>query len=72
MKNITAGANGLFALLKHDLAYRKMSPVDWCPNCNTTLAREQVWVRTATVKRCGTPVIKKDLEQWFFRTTGMR
>src|SRR5688572_7161170 len=30
-------------LFKHGLAYKKMSPVDWCPNCNTTLAREQVW-----------------------------
>ena len=28
---------------KHGLAYKKLSPVDWCPNCNTTLAREQVW-----------------------------
>ncbi|HOV06851.1 MAG TPA: leucine--tRNA ligase [Anaerolineaceae bacterium] len=56
-------------LFKHDLAYRKMSPVDWCPNCNTTLAREQVWGEDRHCERCGTPVIKKDLEQWFFRTT---
>ena len=56
-------------LYKHDLAYRKMSPVDWCPNCNTTLAREQVWGEDRHCERCGTPVIKKDLEQWFFRTT---
>ncbi len=56
-------------LHKHDLAYRKMSPVDWCPNCNTTLAREQVWGEDRHCERCGTPVIKKDLEQWFFRTT---
>jgi leucyl-tRNA synthetase len=54
---------------KNDLAYRKMSPVDWCPNCNTTLAREQVWGEDRHCERCGTPVIKKDLEQWFFRTT---
>jgi leucyl-tRNA synthetase len=45
------------------------SPVDWCPNCNTTLAREQVWGDDRHCERCGTPVIKKDLEQWFFRTT---
>jgi leucyl-tRNA synthetase len=51
------------------LAYRKMSPVDWCPNCNTTLAREQVWGEDRHCERCGTPVIKKNLEQWFFRTT---
>ncbi|MBA4420683.1 MAG: leucine--tRNA ligase [Anaerolinea sp.] len=54
---------------KNDLAYRKMSPVDWCPNCNTTLAREQVWGDDRHCERCGTPVIKKNLEQWFFRTT---
>jgi leucyl-tRNA synthetase len=56
-------------LYKHNLAYRKMSPVDWCPNCNTTLAREQVWGDDRHCERCGTPVIKKNLEQWFFRTT---
>jgi leucyl-tRNA synthetase len=56
-------------LLKHNLAYRKMSPVDWCPHCNTTLAREQVWGEDRHCERCGTPVIKKDLEQWFFKTT---
>ena len=56
-------------LYKNGLAYRKMSPVDWCPNCNTTLAREQVWGEDRHCERCGTPVIKKDLEQWFFRTT---
>ncbi|MFL7869261.1 MAG: leucine--tRNA ligase, partial [Anaerolineales bacterium] len=56
-------------LYKHGMAYRKMSPVDWCPNCNTTLAREQVWGEDRHCERCGTPVIKKDLEQWFFTTT---
>ena len=53
----------------NDMAYRKMSPVDWCPNCNTTLAREQVIGDNRVCERCGTPVIKKDLEQWFFRIT---
>lgn len=56
-------------LYKHGLAYRKMSPVDFCPNCNTTLAREQVWGDDRHCERCETPVIKKDLEQWFFKTT---
>jgi len=56
-------------LYKHGLAYRKMSPVDFCPSCNTTLAREQVWGEDRHCERCNTPVIKKDLEQWFFRTT---
>lgn len=56
-------------LFNHGLAYRKKSPVDWCPNCNTTLAREQVWGEDRHCERCGTPVIKKNLEQWFFKTT---
>jgi len=56
-------------LYKMGLAYRKMSAVDWCPHCNTTLAREQVWGDDRHCERCGTPVIKKNLEQWFFRAT---
>ena len=56
-------------LYKMGLAYRKMAAVDWCPHCNTTLAREQVWGEDRHCERCGTPVIKKDLEQWFFKTT---
>ena len=54
---------------KHGLAYKTKSAVDWCPNCNTTLAREQVWGDDRHCERCKTPVIKKDLEQWFFRIT---
>jgi leucyl-tRNA synthetase len=56
-------------LYKMGLAYRKMSAVDWCPHCNTTLAREQVWGEDRHCERCGTPVIKKNLDQWFFKTT---
>lgn len=56
-------------LVEMGLAYRKMSAVDFCPNCNTTLAREQVWGDDRHCERCGTPVIKKDLEQWFFKIT---
>ena len=51
------------------VAYKAFSPVDFCPQCNTTLAREQVWGEDRHCERCGTPVIKKDLEQWFFRIT---
>jgi leucyl-tRNA synthetase len=51
------------------LAYKKMAPVDFCPHCNTTLAREQVWGEDRHCERCGTPVIKKDLDQWFFKIT---
>ncbi len=56
-------------MFNHDLAYKKMSPVDWCPKCNTTLAREQVWGEDRHCERCKTPVVKKNLEQWFFRIT---
>ncbi len=56
-------------LFKAGLAYRKLSAVDWCPSCNTTLAREQVIGDNRVCERCGTPVIKKDLEQWFFKST---
>lgn len=51
------------------LAYKKMSPVDFCPTCNTTLAREQVWGDDRHCERCSTPVIRKDLDQWFFKIT---
>jgi len=54
---------------KHGLAYRTFAPVDWCPSCNTTLAREQVKGEERVCERCGTPVIKKDLDQWLFRIT---
>ena len=56
-------------LYKQGLAYRKMSAVDWCPKDNTTLAREQVVGENRVCDRCGTPVVKKNLEQWFFRAT---
>ncbi len=51
------------------LVYRKKAPVDFCPHCNTTLAREQVWGEDRHCERCGTPVVKKELEQWFWRIT---
>jgi leucyl-tRNA synthetase len=56
-------------LFKHGLAYKKMAAVDWCPKDNTTLAREQVVGEDRVCERCGTPVVKKNLEQWFFRIT---
>lgn len=51
------------------IAYKKFSPVDFCPQCNTTLAREQVWGEDRHCERCETPVIKKELNQWFFKIT---
>lgn len=56
-------------LFKKGLAYHKLSPVNFCPNCNTTLANEQVWGDDRHCERCGTPVIKKNLAQWFFKIT---
>jgi leucyl-tRNA synthetase len=51
------------------LAYRAYSPVDFCPQCNTTLAREQVWGEDRHCERCNTQVVKKELNQWFFKIT---
>lgn len=54
-------------LYENGLAYRKKAPVNWCPSCMTVLANEQVL--DGACERCGTPVIKKDLTQWFFKIT---
>jgi leucyl-tRNA synthetase len=51
------------------LAYRAMAPVDWCPKDQVVLAREQVEGVNRVCWRCGTPVVKRDLEQWFLRIT---
>ncbi|MGQ4809993.1 Leucine--tRNA ligase [Candidatus Entotheonellaceae bacterium PAL068K] len=51
------------------LAYKQLAPVDFCPTCNTTLAREQVWGDDRHCERCSTPVVKKNLDQWFFKIT---
>ncbi|MCC7353810.1 MAG: leucine--tRNA ligase [Anaerolineae bacterium] len=56
-------------LYEMGLAYKQFAPVDFCPKDNTTLAREQVWGEDRHCERCGTPVIKKNLDQWFFRIT---
>jgi leucyl-tRNA synthetase len=56
-------------MFKQGLAYKKMAPVDWCPKDQTVLAREQVIGEERVCERCHTPVVKKDLEQWFFRIT---
>ncbi len=54
--------------LENGLAYRAEAPVNWCPSCATVLANEQV-VGDGVCDRCGTSVVKKDLEQWFFAIT---
>ncbi len=54
-------------MFERGLAYRKRSTVNWCPSCNTVLANEQVI--DGTCWRCGSVVVHRDLEQWFFRIT---
>ncbi|WP_406566333.1 leucine--tRNA ligase [Acaricomes phytoseiuli] len=54
-------------LFERGLAYRKNSPVNWCPKDQTVLANEQVV--NGACERCGTPVTKKNLNQWYFRVT---
>lgn len=54
---------------KHGMAYKKFSAVDWCPSCNTTLAREQVIGDERRCERCGSLVTKRDLDQWYFKIT---
>ena len=53
--------------LEHGLAYKKKSFVNWCPSCETVLANEQVV--QGQCERCDSVVVKKDLEQWYFKTT---
>jgi leucyl-tRNA synthetase len=55
-------------LYEAGLAYRAKAPVNWCPTCQTVLANEQV-VGEGMCERCGAAVIRKMLEQWFFRIT---
>ncbi|HEX5527388.1 MAG TPA: leucine--tRNA ligase [Solirubrobacterales bacterium] len=54
-------------LFERGLAYRTEAPVQWCPKDATVLANEQVV--DGRCERCGTEVIQKSLEQWFFRIT---
>ncbi|MBP9198895.1 MAG: leucine--tRNA ligase [Gemmatimonadales bacterium] len=54
-------------LFKAGKAYKKKAAVNWCPNCKTVLANEQV--ENGLCERCKTPVEQRFLEQWFFRIT---
>ncbi len=55
-------------MLERGLAYRAMGAVWWCPQDQTVLANEQV-LDGNICERCGSEVIKRDLEQWYFRIT---
>ena len=52
---------------KKGLAYKKESPVNWCPSCATVLANEQIV--DGECERCKTAVTKKSLSQWYFKIT---
>ncbi len=54
-------------LYEKGLAYRKNSAVNWCPDCQTVLANEQVVA--GLCERCDNPVTKKKLNQWYFKIT---
>ncbi|MSQ12813.1 MAG: leucine--tRNA ligase [Dehalococcoidia bacterium] len=52
---------------KHGLAYRTRAPAVWCPSCQTVLANEQVVA--GRCERCETPITRREMDQWFLRTT---
>jgi leucyl-tRNA synthetase len=54
-------------LYKRGLAYRGKAPVNWCPTDQTVLANEQVI--DGRCERCGSVVVQRELEQWFFKIT---
>ncbi|MEK6889274.1 MAG: leucine--tRNA ligase [Nanoarchaeota archaeon] len=54
-------------LFEKGLAYRKKAPVNWCETCQSVLANEES--EGGKCWRCGNEVVKKDLEQWFFKIT---
>ena len=54
-------------LFKNGLAYQKLAPVNWCPQCNTVLAAEQA--AGGSCERCDTLVEQRPMRQWFLRTS---
>lgn len=54
-------------MYKNGLAYRKKSPVNWCPSCGTVLSDEQV--ENGECERCGSEVERRNMEQWFWKIT---
>jgi len=58
-----------FFLKMHEmgLAYKKLTQVNWCEHDQATLSNEQA--SGGICWRCGNPVTKKDLQQWFLKTT---
>ncbi len=54
-------------MMERGLAYKKASVVNWCPDCETTLANEEVI--DGKCWRCKNPVRQKELDQWFIKIT---
>jgi leucyl-tRNA synthetase len=54
-------------MFEKGLAFKKSSSVNWCESCQTVLANEQV--EDECCWRCGTEVVDKELDQWFFKIT---
>ncbi|MDB4979211.1 MAG: leucyl-tRNA synthetase, partial [Candidatus Peribacteria bacterium] len=54
-------------MFKNGLSYKKLGNVNWCPKDQTVLANEQV--TDGKCERCGTDVIQKPLEQWYWKIT---
>ncbi|HOS87880.1 MAG TPA: leucine--tRNA ligase [Candidatus Pacearchaeota archaeon] len=54
-------------LYEHNLAYKKILPINWCPSCKTGLANEEVV--SGCCERCGAKVTKKELNQWVLKIT---
>ena len=55
------------SVLQKRTGIQKENPVNWCPDCQTVLANEQVV--DGVCERCGAPVGKKNLSQWYFKIT---
>ena len=54
-------------MMDKGLAYKKSAAVNWCPECETVLANEQV--EEECCWRCDNKVVQKELDQWFFKIT---
>ena len=53
--------------LEHGLAYKKKATGNWCPDCKTTLANEDV--KAGRCWRCDAEIIQKEIDQWFVKIT---
>ncbi|AEV29665.1 leucyl-tRNA synthetase [Sphaerochaeta pleomorpha str. Grapes] len=54
-------------LFNKGLAYESQTPINWCPQCLTGLANEEV--KDGKCERCGTRVVRKNIRQWVLKIT---